>query len=131
MSTIIGKYVGDLNLTNQKVDMAIDIILCQVPHIDPTTEEYKKHVELFLIRGKYVFGTHVVLTHLSNQILRDGGRIIEEPREHIPPTRDNIPGESINYPLLNPEHLPIETCFDVKIPHPKPRFWCNHLALPQ
>ena len=62
--------------------MAIDLLLCQVPHVDPTTDEYKEHVELVKTGGKYVFGTHAVFTHLSTFTLRGSSRGDENPCEH-------------------------------------------------
>ena len=38
LSAIIDTHVGGLNLTNQKVDRVIDLVCCQAPHVDPTTE---------------------------------------------------------------------------------------------
>jgi hypothetical protein len=68
-----------------------------------------------------------VLTKLSTYTLPCGGRRIENPSEHLPPTGNVTPGNFHPYPLLNPEHLPIVTSFQVDIPHPEPRFWCNKL----
>jgi hypothetical protein len=130
LSAIIDKHVADLNLTNQKVDRVIDLVLCQAPHVDPTSEEYKKHTEVAQLGGKHVFGTPVVLTKLSTYTLPCGGRRIENPSEHLPPTGNVAPGNFHPYPLLNPEHLTIVTSFKIDIPHPEPRFWCNKLYLP-
>jgi hypothetical protein len=130
LSAIIDKHVADLNLTNQKVDRVIDLVLCQAPHVDPTSEEYKKHAEVAQLGGKYIFGTPVVLTKLSTYTLPCGGRRIENPSEHLPPTGNIAPGNVHPYPLLNPEHLPIVTSFKVDILHSEPKFWCNKLNLP-
>jgi hypothetical protein len=130
LSALIDKHVQDLNLTNQKVDRAIDLVLCQAPHVDPTSEEYKLHVEVAQLGGKYAFGTPVVLTKLSTYTLPCGGRRIENLSEHLPPSGNVAPGNFHPYPLLYPEHLPIVTYFKVEIPHPEPRFWCRGLNLP-
>ena len=34
LTHIIEQHIQDLSLTNQKVDMALDILLCQAPRID-------------------------------------------------------------------------------------------------
>ena len=52
LSALFDKHVQDLNLTNHKIDRAISLILCQAPHVDPTTEEYKKHAEIAKLGGK-------------------------------------------------------------------------------
>ena len=78
----------------------------------------------------YVFGMSIVLTHISTYTLRDGGRRVEYLSEHYPPTR-NLPKEFTLQAVLNLEILPLENCIDIKIPHPKPIFWCNYLDLPQ
>ena len=119
----------DLNLTNHKVDRIINLILCQAPHVDPTTEEYKKHAEIAQLGGKYYFGTPVVLTRLSTYTLPCGGRMIENPIEHLPPTQDIVRGNFTPYLLLNPENLPIKNFFDVQISYPEPIFWYNKLDL--
>ena len=130
LSALIDKYVQDLTITDQKVDRAIDLVLCQVPHVDPTSMEYKKHAEVAQLRGKHAFRTPVILTKLSTYTLPCGGRRIENPSEYLPPSGNVAPGNFHPYPLLNPEHLPIVTCFEVEIPHPESRFWCRGLNLP-
>ena len=55
LSAIIDKHVADLDLTNQKVDRVIDLVLCQAPHLDPTSEEYKKHSEVAQLGSKHQF----------------------------------------------------------------------------
>ena len=127
LSAIIDQHVQDLHLTNQKVDRVIDLVLCQAPHLDPTSEEYKKHVEVASLGGRHSFGTPVVLTKLSTYTLPCGGRRIQNPSEHLPPSGNVKPGNYHPYPLLNPEHLPIVSRFRVIIPHPEPKFWCNKL----
>ena len=56
--------------------------------------------------------------------------MIENSSEYIPPTQDMVRGNFTPYPLINPEHLPIDNCFEVQMPHPESRFWCNRLDLP-
>ena len=131
LSAIIDKHVGDLNITNQKADRFIDIVLCQAPHVDPITVAYQEHVKLAKLGGKYVFNTHDVLTHISTYTLINGTRKINSQNERCPAGNRTLPLELSPQAILNPEFLPIENCFDVKIPHPKPTFWCNKLELPQ
>ena len=121
LTHIIEQHIQDLSLTNQKVDMALDILLCQAPRIDHVSWEYKHHVEVSWSGSRHIFDNPVVLTHLQYVIYKDGSRGITNVSEHLPPTRELFQ-DHCPEPILNPEYLPIKESFEVKIPHLKPRF---------
>ena len=59
-------HTQDLLETREKVNMTIDLVLCQAPHLDPRTEEYKVHSRHAEEEERNIFDTSVTLTCLKS-----------------------------------------------------------------
>ena len=65
LNTIIRHHSEDLLVIREKINRTIDLILYQVPHLDPRTPSYCTHSLQAKIVRKQVFNTPVILTLLK------------------------------------------------------------------
>ena len=90
LTELFKNHIQDLIETREKINRTINIVLCQVPHLDMRTDEYTVHSRHTEEGGKNIFDTSVTLTLIKSCCPKSGSRVLINASDRLPSTKSTF-----------------------------------------